>query len=221
MAPNMKQPMNLERTAEADFTSYPKEGMKIALLTEPRYAWKQTRVKVFGSGSVRMDLFTDKLAYKPGEGLQVRVKVNNQSARAVTPKYILYRTQSRIFPGGRTTGSFPILERNGKPVQVHRKETTTTVIPIPRGIPPTISIESPIEIQYNLKVCLNTSGSSVTYFTLPILVLPDSIHSAKRQQQLLEALTLEVAVHPNPKQQIPKAGKRSQKARSMDIPPHY
>ncbi|XP_061624000.1 uncharacterized protein LOC133475321 isoform X2 [Phyllopteryx taeniolatus] len=313
-APDMKQPMTLEGMFETDITLYPKEGMTIAPLTEPQHAQIQKHVKRFGSGSVTMDVFTDKMAYKPGEGLQVRVKINNRSACAVTPKYILYRKQSRIFPGGRTIGVFPILKRNAKPVHAHSNETMTTVITIPRGIPPTISIESHIEIQYNLKmkkkgvppttssfyhaflklnscmvtcyqansillhsywmiktiaVCqtsqlrclteparkhltsalmkmldpheerhrtaagpstvslqvwLDMTGSNFTYLTLPILVLPNSLHSAKQrtqQQQLPDAFTLGVAEYPKPNQQMPKAGQRSPKPRSMDYPPNY
>ncbi|XP_057686874.1 uncharacterized protein LOC130912823 [Corythoichthys intestinalis] len=156
-----------------------------------------------------------------GEGLQVTVQINNRSTFAVMVNYILQREQSRICPNGKTTGVFPLLKMNAKPVRSHSKETITKVITIPRGIPPTISFGSPIGILYKLKVCLDISGSSFMYLQMPIIVLSNSRYSGKQQhqQQLLDDLICVVAEYPN--QQSQRPGKRPPKPRSIDVPVNY
>ncbi|XP_077379145.1 arrestin domain-containing protein 3-like isoform X2 [Festucalex cinctus] len=211
--------MNFEGIVENGFKYHPKED--IATLKEPQHAWLKKQVKRSGSGTVTIVVCTEKKAYKPGEGIQVKIEINNQSTCSVTLKYILYREQSRISPGQMIIGTFPIAKKNARPVRAHSKETIITVMTIPRGIPPTISTGSPIQLQYKLKVCLGMTGSNSAYIRLPIFVLPNSLYSAKQLQQQLNALTFGDVLYPKPNPERRKAGKRPPKPRSMDTPPHY
>ncbi|XP_019722572.1 uncharacterized protein LOC109514160 isoform X2 [Hippocampus comes] len=164
---------------------------------------------------------TSSTSWSIGEGIQVVVDIINQSPCSVTLKYILYRKQSRISPGRRITGVFPIVRKKAKPLRPHSKGTVRDVITIPRGIPPTISMGSPVELQYILKICLGMTGSSSTYLSMPIVVLPTSLHSIKQHQKLLKALTLGDTLYPNPNQQIRSGGNPPRKPRSMDTPMNY
>ncbi|XP_077457473.1 arrestin domain-containing protein 3-like [Stigmatopora argus] len=203
--------------------AYPKQDIVIHSLQGAQHAQIQKNVERFGSGSVKMDVYIDKMACKPGEGLQVTVEINNQSTSSVALKYILYRIQSRISPTNSTVVIFPLLEINAKAVHSQSKDNITKLITIPRGTPPSISSNSPVEILYALKVCLDICGSSFLYLHLPIFILPDSLYYVKRQhqQQLLDASKSVVAEYSKPNQQTQRAGKRPTKPRSIDNPPNY
>ncbi|XP_019722571.1 uncharacterized protein LOC109514160 isoform X1 [Hippocampus comes] len=219
--PDFKHPMNMEGIVQQGVPLHPHEDVDIAPFMEPQHTWIKTLVKCLGSGTVTFVVSTESKFYKPGEGIQVVVDIINQSPCSVTLKYILYRKQSRISPGRRITGVFPIVRKKAKPLRPHSKGTVRDVITIPRGIPPTISMGSPVELQYILKICLGMTGSSSTYLSMPIVVLPTSLHSIKQHQKLLKALTLGDTLYPNPNQQIRSGGNPPRKPRSMDTPMNY
>ncbi|XP_054630071.1 arrestin domain-containing protein 2-like [Dunckerocampus dactyliophorus] len=182
----LKQPMKRERTVETYFIFFPKESMDIPPPMEPQYVHIQK--KVLGSGTVTMDVYTQRMSYKPGEALQVTAEINNKSSHSVKPTYVLYWKQNWAFPGQRIIYVFPILEKKAKPVAAHSRKTVTKVITIPRGIPPSISIRPELNNEYILKVSLDMMGTNVTKVKLPLFVLSDSI--ASQQQQSLNALDL-------------------------------
>ncbi|XP_037115869.1 uncharacterized protein LOC119127812 [Syngnathus acus] len=213
--------MNMEGIVENGFPFHPKSDIDVAPVMEPRHAWMKTFVKRLGSGTVTIVIYTEKKAYKPGEGIQVIVQAVNRSTYSLMLKYILQRKQSRISPGKRITGVCPIAEKDAKRVRAYSRKTMLDVITVPRGSPPTISMDSPIELHYELKVCVDMTGSNSADLRLLIVVLPSSLHSAKRHQQSLNALTLGDVLHPIPNQQKPRPGKRPRKANSMDQPPRF
>nr|XP_049619813.1 uncharacterized protein LOC125994514 [Syngnathus scovelli] len=203
--------MNIEGNIENRLSFHPDGDIDVAPVMEHM----KTFVKRLGSGTVTFFIYTEKKAYKPGEGVQVIVEAINRSTCSLMLKYILQRKQSRISPGTRITAVCPIAVKYAKRVRAYSRKTMLDVITIPRGSPPTISMGSPIELHYELKVCVQMTGSNSAYLRVPIVVLPSSLHSAKRHQQSLNALT-PGDVHPNPNQQMQRPRERPRKAKSMD-----
>ncbi|XP_037115589.1 uncharacterized protein LOC119127673 isoform X2 [Syngnathus acus] len=218
---DIKHAMNIEGNIENGFPFHPDGDIDVAPVMEPRQAWIKTFVKRLGSGTVTIVIYTEKKAYKPGEGIQVIVEAINRSTCSLMLKYILQRTQSRISPGKRITAVCPIAEKDAKHVRAYSRKMMLDVITVPRGSPPTISMGSPIELHYELKVCVDMTGSNSAYLSWPIVVRPSSLHSAKRHQQSLKALTLRDVLHPNPNQQMQRPRKRPRKANSIDSPPRF
>ncbi|XP_061134955.1 uncharacterized protein LOC133154342 isoform X2 [Syngnathus typhle] len=218
---DIKHAMNIEGNIENGLSFHPDGDIDVALVMEPRHACMKTFVKRLASGTVTIVIYTEKKAYKPGEGIQVIVEAINRSTCSLMLKYILQRKQSRISPGKRITGVCPIAEKVAKRVRAYSRRMMLDVITIPRGSPPTISMGSPIELHYELKVCVDMTGSNSAYLSWPIVVHPSSLHSAKRHQQSLNALTLGDVLHPIPNQQKPRPGKPPRKANSIDSPPRF
>ncbi|TNN31808.1 Arrestin domain-containing protein 3 [Liparis tanakae] len=90
-------------------------------------------------------------AKRDGEALQVTVEVNNRSTRSVKPKFVLYEKKSFFAQGRRRVGTHEILKQKMESI-APGKETVTTVIPIPRELPPSILNCSILKQEYRLKV---------------------------------------------------------------------
>uniref|UniRef100_A0A3Q3J5R1 Arrestin C-terminal-like domain-containing protein n=1 Tax=Monopterus albus TaxID=43700 RepID=A0A3Q3J5R1_MONAL len=169
----LKQSLKLTKKTKAHFTFVSRADMTIPVLTEPQYGCKDKTVKLFGSGTVSMDVYTKKMGYKPGEQLHVILKISNNSTRSVKPKFILYEKRSFFAQGHRKLLTNEILKEKIEAVASSGKVTVTKVITIPRELPPSILNCSIIRLEYRLKVHLDIKCASDPKIKLPIVVLPD------------------------------------------------
>ncbi|XP_061842537.1 arrestin domain-containing protein 3-like [Nerophis lumbriciformis] len=213
----LKQAMKQEKDLDIDFTFFPKKAMEVLSLTELQHVHVQKKIpKILGSGKVTMETYTQRMPCKQGEALQVRAEINNQSNHSVKPTYILYRKQTGIFPGQRMISMIPILVEEAKPVAAHSRKTVTKMIPIPRGMPPSISTRPAVKNEYILKVHLDMKGTNVTKVKIPIFVLSNSLDSQRRQ--LLDEVDPGFPGYDNTKSDggQPKTG-----SRSIDVPLNF
>lgn len=96
--------------------------------------------------------------------MKVKVEINNQSSRAVKPKFILYEKISFFAQGRRRLNTNNILKEKMKPIAPSSRETATQVISIPPELPSSNLNCSIIKVEYRLKVnhcfCFFVNGFS-------------------------------------------------------------
>uniref|UniRef100_A0A8P4GJ93 Arrestin C-terminal-like domain-containing protein n=1 Tax=Dicentrarchus labrax TaxID=13489 RepID=A0A8P4GJ93_DICLA len=177
----LKQSMKRTKKAKIHFTFISKADMDIPGLMEPQYSCKDKSLKLFGSGTISMDVHTKQMGYKQGEAFQVTAEINNCSSRSVKPKFILYEKKSFFAQGRRRVCTNEILKEKFEAVESSGKETVTKVINIPRELPPSILNCSIIKLEYRLKVHLDVKCASDPEIKLPIVILPASEVPAKKQ----------------------------------------
>lgn len=178
----LKQSLRLTKKAKTHFTFVPKADMEIPGLLDPQNASKDKTISVFGSGTVAINVHTQRLGYWQGEALQVTVQINNQSSRGVKPKFILYRKKSYFAQGHRRIDTKEILKEKNELVPKYSNKTVTKVIMIPEELPPSIMSCSIIRLEYKLKIHLDIKCAKDPEIKLPIVVLPDLSNTAVKKQ---------------------------------------
>uniref|UniRef100_A0A3Q3M4T6 Arrestin domain-containing protein 3-like n=1 Tax=Mastacembelus armatus TaxID=205130 RepID=A0A3Q3M4T6_9TELE len=148
----LKRSLKLTKKAKAHFTFVSKADMDIPGLMDPQYGCKDKAIKLFGSGTISMDVYTKKMGYEQGEALQIILKISNHSTRSVKPKFILYEKRSFFAQGHRKLWTNEILKQKTEAVAPSTSETVTKVITIPRDLPPSILNCAIIKMEYRLKV---------------------------------------------------------------------
>uniref|UniRef100_A0A8C5N6D5 Arrestin domain-containing protein 3-like n=1 Tax=Gouania willdenowi TaxID=441366 RepID=A0A8C5N6D5_GOUWI len=186
----LKQSMKLTKTTKTYFTFVSKGDMDTAGLLDPQYGCKDKKVKVFGSGTMCLDVHTNKMGYQQGEVLQIMAEIKNNSNRSVKPKFTLYEKKSFLAQGHRKLNIQDILKDKAEAVEPSSStKTMTKTITIPTELPPSILNCSIIKLEYRLKVQLDIKYSPNAEVKLPIIILPrtqatkQQEHNHHRQQQ--------------------------------------
>ncbi|KAK2837374.1 hypothetical protein Q5P01_014586 [Channa striata] len=169
----LKQSLKLTKKAKAHFTFMPQADMDIPGLLEPQYGCKDKAIKVFGSGTVSMDVRTKKMGYMQGEALQLTLEIRNHSTRSVKPKITLYEKRSFFAQGHRKVHTNEILKEKMEAVASSCSETVTKVLTIPTHLLPSILSCSIIKLEYRVKIHLDIKCASDPEIKLPIVVLPE------------------------------------------------
>uniref|UniRef100_A0A3B4AI16 Arrestin C-terminal-like domain-containing protein n=1 Tax=Periophthalmus magnuspinnatus TaxID=409849 RepID=A0A3B4AI16_9GOBI len=154
----LKQSMKITKTAKTHFTFVSQADMDIPGLLEPQYGCKDKTISAFGSGTVAIDVSTERLGYWQGEVLQVTAEIKNQSSRMVKPKLVLYKKKSYFAEGKRRMNTSDILKEKCDPVESGSNKTVTKSITIPKELPPSILNCSIIKLEYRLKVIPTFTG---------------------------------------------------------------
>uniref|UniRef100_A0A672FF79 Arrestin domain-containing protein 3-like n=1 Tax=Salarias fasciatus TaxID=181472 RepID=A0A672FF79_SALFA len=169
----LHQSMKLTKTAKVHFDFVSKADMDIPNLLDPQYGCKDKNFKVFGSGSVSLDVHTNKMGYRQGETLQVTAEIKNNASRSVKPKFELYEKISFFAQGRRRLSTNKILKEKAEAVEASSgSKTVTKTITIPRELPASILNCSIIKREYRLKVILDIKYAQDPEIKLPIIVLP-------------------------------------------------
>lgn len=87
-----------------------------------------------------------------GEGLKVLAHIVNDSSRAITPKYCVYRKHSFFASGSRNHNTKDLIKEVGEPIPASTSQNVTKVINIPQDAEPSILSCSIIKAEYRLRV---------------------------------------------------------------------
>nr|XP_057926900.1 arrestin domain-containing protein 3-like isoform X2 [Doryrhamphus excisus] len=167
----LKQSKKLPKKADTYFTFVSKPAVAIPGLMTPQHGCKQTSVN-FGSGTVSMDVHTDKMGYKQGETLHIRVEIHNQSTRLVTPTVMFFLKETSFGNGYQSVVEKKLLQMEAQPVASGSTESVIKRIPIPRRLPPSMLNCCMFTLEYKLKVFLDIKYKVDEGVTIPIVVLP-------------------------------------------------
>ncbi|XP_026198115.1 arrestin domain-containing protein 3-like [Anabas testudineus] len=213
----LKQSLKLTKKAKAHFTFVSTADMDIPRLMEPQYGCKDKSIKLFGSGTVSMDVHTNRMGYKQGEALQVTVEIRNHSSRSVKPKIILYEKRSFFAQGHRKLCTKVIHKEKIETVASCSNETVTKFISIPTDLPSSILNCSIIKLEYRLKLHLDIKCASDPEIKLPVVILPE--FPAVKQSPAPSYLGFQAFGSPN---QLAWSTTHQQAAfQPMDFPPSY
>ncbi|XP_061527767.1 arrestin domain-containing protein 3-like isoform X1 [Phycodurus eques] len=205
----LKQSMKLLKKTETYFKFVSKPAMAIPGIMVPQHDCKNTSVKFFGSGTVTMDVYTDRLGYKQGETLRVRAEILNHSTRSVTPVLKFYLKENSFGNGLQSLVVKKILQMEAPAVASTSKKTVMKEIPIPRRLPPSMLNCSIFRLEYELKVYVDIKYTVDEGVTIPVVVLPDVRHQPS--PAAFEPETSDVANRPT----------WSNTAQHLDAPPSY
>ncbi|KAJ0067496.1 hypothetical protein NL108_007971 [Boleophthalmus pectinirostris] len=194
----LKQSMKITKTAKTHFTLVSQADLDIPGLLEPQYGCKDKTISVFGSGTVAIDVRTERLGYWQGEALQVVAEIKNQSSRAVKPKLVLYKKKSYFAQGHRRVNTSDILKETCDPVESGSNKTVTKTITIPKELPSSILNCSIIKLEYRLKILLDIKCASNPEIKLPIIVLPEQSSLTAVDNQSATLKEYEASAQPSP-----------------------
>ncbi|KAM7416464.1 hypothetical protein PAMA_018496 [Pampus argenteus] len=150
------------------------ENMSDPGLMIPQHESKDKKLKYFASGTVSMDVDIDKTGYVQGEGLKVSAYIQNNSSRAIKPKYCVYRKHNFFANGKRRLCTKDLLKEVGEPIPPSANEKVTRVITIPHDLEPSILNCSNIKVEYRLRVYLDVKYASDPEIKFSIVIMPAS-----------------------------------------------
>ncbi|KAM6965713.1 arrestin domain-containing protein 3-like [Aplochiton taeniatus] len=175
--------MNVVTKARTKFTFVSKSDMTLPELLQPQYGSKEKDVGFFASGSIALNVYTEKMVYPQGEALKIIVEVNNSSSRTVKPKFYLYEKQTVYAQGQRRVNTKNILKEKSDPVKPSTRQTVHKVITIPVGLPASILNCPILKLEYGLKVILDVALTKNPEVKLPIIVLPNLDFTPSKELQ--------------------------------------
>uniref|UniRef100_A0A3P9CBS5 Arrestin domain-containing protein 3 n=1 Tax=Maylandia zebra TaxID=106582 RepID=A0A3P9CBS5_9CICH len=129
----------------------------------------QTKMNLFTSGSVAMDVSIPKTAFLQGEDIKVMASVQNKSSRDIKLKYCLYRKNSYFANKKRKLETKDILKEEGEIITVPSTETASVL---------NCNI---IKLENRLRVHLDVKYASDPEIKFPIIILPALEGSDKQQ----------------------------------------
>ncbi|KAF4112984.1 arrestin domain-containing protein 3-like [Onychostoma macrolepis] len=168
----LSRSMRISSKDKTEFHYVPRPDVSNPELMAPQYGTKDKQMKLFTSGSVSMNINTDKMGYYLGEGLKVLAEVQNSSSRAIKLKYCLYEKHSFFPRGKRRLHTHTLLKEEGEPIEPNSKKTFTKVLSIPPSL--TISILNCriLKVEYRLRVYLDVPYASDPEIKFPVVILP-------------------------------------------------
>ncbi|XDV20305.1 hypothetical protein PO909_025654, partial [Leuciscus waleckii] len=175
----LSRSMRISSKAKAEFHYVPSPVVSNPELMAPQYGTKDKQMKLFTSGSVSMNINTEKMGYYLGEGLKVLAEVQNNSSRAIKPKYCLYEKHSFFARGKRKLHTHDLFKEEGEPIEPNSRKTVSKVLPIPPSLTVSILNCRILKVEYRLRVYLDVPYASDPEIKFPIVILPlQSLSSA-------------------------------------------
>uniref|UniRef100_A0A8C1VZ82 Arrestin C-terminal-like domain-containing protein n=1 Tax=Cyprinus carpio TaxID=7962 RepID=A0A8C1VZ82_CYPCA len=168
----LSRSMRISSKDKAEFHYVPGPDVSNPELMAPQYGSKDKQMKLFTSGSVSMNINTEKMGYYLGEGLKVLAEVQNSSSRAIKPKYCLYEKHSFFARGKRRLHTHDLLKEAGEPIEPNSKKTVTKVLSIPPSLAISILNCRILTVEYRLRVYLDVPYASDPEIKFPVVILP-------------------------------------------------
>ncbi|XP_050966170.1 arrestin domain-containing protein 3-like isoform X1 [Labeo rohita] len=168
----LSRSMRISSNAKTEFHYVPRSNVSNPELMAPQYGTKDKQMKLFTSGSVSMNINTEKTGYYLGEGLKVLAEVQNNSSRALKPKYCLYEKHSFFARGKRRLHTHDLFKEEGEPIEPNSKKTVTKVLSIPPSLTVSILNCRILKVEYRLRVYLDVPYASDPEIKLPVVILP-------------------------------------------------
>ncbi|KAI7813738.1 hypothetical protein IRJ41_024941, partial [Triplophysa rosa] len=166
--------------AKAEFHYVPKPEPQNPELLAPQYGARDKQMKLFTSGSVAMNIKTEKTGYYLDEGLKVLAEIQNNSSRAIKPKYCLYEKHSFFARSKRRIHTHDILKEEGEPIEQKTNKNITKVLTIPPSLSASIFNCRIIKVEYRLRVCLDVPYASDPEIKFPVVLLPPQTSSGAK-----------------------------------------
>ncbi|XP_043099785.1 arrestin domain-containing protein 3-like [Puntigrus tetrazona] len=202
----LERAMRVSSKDKAEFHYVPKPDLPGPELLAPQYGTKDKQMKLFTSGSVSMNINTEKIGYYLGEGLKVLAEVQNNSSRLIKPKYCLYEKHSFFARGKRRLHLHNLLKEEGEPIEPNSKKTVTKVLSIPPSLPTSILNCRILKVEYRLKVYLDVPYASDPEIKFPVVILPPQLVSGATNSDFgVWNEPIESNMYPNPPLMAPLA----------------
>ncbi|KAG5280756.1 hypothetical protein AALO_G00063690 [Alosa alosa] len=168
----LSRSMRISSKDKVEIRYIPKPDMTDPALMTPQYGTKDKKMKLFTSGSVSFTIHTERMGYSLGEGIKVVADVQNNSSRALRPKYCLYSKHSFFARGRRRLNTHEILKEEGEPIAPSTHQTITKILTIPPSLTMSILICRILKVEYKLKVYLDVPYASDPEIKFPVVILP-------------------------------------------------
>ncbi|XP_059406165.1 arrestin domain-containing protein 3-like [Carassius carassius] len=164
--------MRISIKDKTEFHYVPRPVVSNPELMAPQHGAKNKPMKPFSSGSVSMNINTEKMGYYLGEGLKVLAEVQNRSSRTIKPKYCLYEKHSFFARGKRKLHTHDLIKEAGEPIEPNSKKTVTKMLSIPPSLAISILNCRILKVEYRLRVYLDVPYASDPEIKFPVVILP-------------------------------------------------
>ncbi|KAL0192376.1 hypothetical protein M9458_010672, partial [Cirrhinus mrigala] len=139
-------------------------------------------------------------------GLKVLAEVQNNSSRALKPKYCLYEKHSFFAKGKRKLHTHDLFKEEGEPIEPNSKKTVTKVLAIPPSLTVSILNCRILKVEYRLRVYLDVPYASDPEIKFPVVILPPQpVSGAANNDFGMWNQPPESNMYPNPPPMAPQA----------------
>ncbi|XP_043099793.1 arrestin domain-containing protein 3 [Puntigrus tetrazona] len=177
----LSRSMRISSKGKTEFHYMPRPDVSNPELMAPQYGTKDKQMKLFTSGSVSMNINTEKMGYYLGElfhcVLKVLAEVQNSSSRAIKPKYCLYEKHSFFAKGKRKLHTHNLFKEEGEPIEPNSRKTVTKELSIPPSLAISILNCRILKVEYRLRVYLDVPYASDPEIKFPVVILPPQLVS--------------------------------------------
>ncbi|XP_029999705.1 arrestin domain-containing protein 3-like [Sphaeramia orbicularis] len=162
----------MDRMVEKEITFVSKAIPNIHRLMLSHISSTDKHLGIFSKGSVHMDVIVERRAYAPGETMKIVAKIDNSSAKEMTPKFsliqdVVYRANKHA-----KNESDIVYKKHGDCIDPKTQMEITCAIKIPPDQMTTIQNCDIISVQYHVKVCLDVSFSFNPEIQFPVVIIP-------------------------------------------------
>ncbi|TKS78833.1 Arrestin domain-containing protein 3 TBP-2-like inducible membrane protein [Collichthys lucidus] len=137
---------------------------------------------LFTSGTVSMDVYTERTAFYQGECIKVVAAIQNKSTRDVRPKYRFYLKQSFFVKGKKKVSTQEIQREVGDAIPPSTSPTVTRILTIPPDMNASILNCAIIKVEYKVVVYLDIKYALDPEIKFPIVILP-ALKEEEQQHQ--------------------------------------
>lgn len=170
----LSRAMRLNKTERTEFTFHSKAERIIPQLVEPWSGSVEKKMKLFTSGHVSMSVTIEKTGYMQGEQLKVLAEIENNSSRALAPKFALHQRHSFIAGTSTNNVSKRIFKVVGERVPSSTRQSVTEVLSLPPDLTASLFHCSIIKVEYTLQVYMDVPYAKDPTVKVPLIILPNT-----------------------------------------------
>ncbi|XP_064152588.1 arrestin domain-containing protein 3-like isoform X2 [Anguilla rostrata] len=170
----LSRAMRLNKTERTEFTFHSKAERMVPHLVEPWSGSVEKKMKLFTSGHVSMSVTIEKTGYMQGEQLKVLAEIENNSSRALAPKFALDQRYSFIAGTSTNNVSKRIFKVVGQRVPSSTRQSVTEVLSLPPDLTASLFHCSIIKVEYTLQVYMDVPYAKDPTVKVPLVILPNT-----------------------------------------------
>ncbi|KAL4612951.1 arrestin domain-containing protein 3-like [Arapaima gigas] len=158
--------------AKSPFTFQSKVNLTPEQLMSPQHGTITKKFKVFTSGDITLNVTLDKSGFHQGEGIMVKVEVDNNTSRDIAPKFCVTQKQSFFAGRNRKLHMNKVLKTVGDPIRSKSQQMLVEVLTLPPNLSVSILNCGILRVEYKLRVYLDVPYAKDPELKLPFVILP-------------------------------------------------
>ncbi|KAG5280759.1 hypothetical protein AALO_G00063720 [Alosa alosa] len=162
--------MRMSTKDKADFTFLSLTDIPVTDM-KSQFGTADKNLRFLNSGNISVNATIDGMKYYPGAELKIMAEIQNNSSRAIKPKYCLYQKQSFFALKSSRVRDVDIVKEEGELIEPSSNQNVSLSLSIPSdAIPSILSNCKVLKVEYKLKVYLDIKYSRDPEIKFPLVI---------------------------------------------------